>query len=86
MGRPPRLDRRVQFDERSRAFPIRALVGDRPRRGYTWRGDDEWYPGEHQLPLLDQCPRHGRCGGGCVGFGWALELAARPVYRCTSTQ
>jgi hypothetical protein len=45
----PRLDRRVEFDERSRAFPFAALT---PPRSYTWRCDS-W---------LDQ-GREGACVG-----------------------
>lgn len=59
-----RLDRLVQFDERSRAYPIRALVADKPLRSYTW-----------SLPVyLNQGSE-----GACVGFSWSHELAARPV-------
>jgi hypothetical protein len=61
--RDPRLDRREQFDERSRAFPIRALVPTKPR-SYTWRC----------CVTLDQ----GR-EGACVGFAWAHEVSARPL-------
>ncbi len=60
----PRLDRLVEFDEKSKAFPIRTLLPPKPPRSYTWRGYD----------ILDQ----GR-EGACVGFGWAHELMARPV-------
>lgn len=63
----PRLDRIPLFDERSRAFPIRAVVAEKPPRSYTW--------GFTQLSRvwLDQ-----RAEGACVGFGWAHELALRP--------
>lgn len=58
----PRLDRLVEFDERSRSYPIRTLLPT-TFRSYTWR-----------VPVaLDQ----GR-EGACVGFGWAHEIAARP--------
>lgn len=58
------LDRLIEFDERSRAYPIRTLVDDKPRRSYTWR-----------VPVaLDQGNE-----GACVGFAWAHEAAARPV-------
>jgi len=60
----PRLDRIVQFDERSRAFPVRALLSALPQRSYTWRCE----------PRLDQGQE-----GACVGFAWAHELAARPA-------
>jgi hypothetical protein len=61
----PVLDRRVEFDERSRAYPIRALIAPSARpRSYTWR-----------VPVaLDQGNE-----GACVGFAWAHELAARPA-------
>lgn len=62
----PRLDRRVEFDERSRYFPITAVLPKeaiRPR-SYRWA-----------CPItLDQGQE-----GACVGFGWSHELAARPV-------
>lgn len=60
------LDRLPEFDERSRSFPIRAAVGDKPLRSYTWRCDT-W---------LDQGQE-----GQCVGFAWAHDLAARPAER-----
>lgn len=61
----PRLDRLVDFDERSRNYPIRELLDTtRPFRSYTWRCN-AW---------LDQ----GR-EGACVGFSMAHELAARPA-------
>lgn len=59
-----RLDRIVQFDIRSRRFPIRELVGDKPLRSYSW-SCDTW---------LDQGQE-----GACVGFGWSHELIAKPV-------
>jgi len=59
-----RLDRLVHFDERSKAFPIRELVGDKQLRSYTWRLNTR----------LDQGN-----DGACVGFSWSHELAARPV-------
>lgn len=58
-----RLDRLVQFDERSRSFPIRALVETKKPRSYTWRCDT----------VLDQGN-----DGACVGFSMNHELAARP--------
>lgn len=59
------LDRRVEFDERSRDFPIRARLAAAGRVSRTW------YLRE---PYLDQ----GK-DGACVGFGWSHELAASPV-------
>lgn len=59
----PVLDRLIEFDERSRNYPIRTLVADKPRRSYTWQVGVS----------LDQGNE-----GACVGFGWAHELAARP--------
>lgn len=58
----PRLDRLVQFDERSREFPIRALVAGKPR-SFTW-SVNQWF---------DQ-----KSEGACVGFAWAHEMVARP--------
>lgn len=63
----PRLDRVVQFDERSRNFPIRATLeelGISAPKSKTW-GCSRWN---------DQ----GR-EGACVGFSWSHELAADPV-------
>lgn len=62
------FDRRPQFDERSRNYPIRAVVPKRPR-GYSWRVD----------AFLDQGSE-----GACVGFAWAHELAARPAVNTVS--
>lgn len=59
----PRLDRLKQFDERSRQYPVRAIVTATTPRSYTW-----------SLPIyLDQ-----RSEGACVGFSICHELAARP--------
>jgi hypothetical protein len=62
----PMLDRLVQFDERSREYPVSELLTrDQTKpRGYRWRVN-AW---------LDQGQE-----GACVGFSWAHELAARPV-------
>lgn len=59
-----RLDRLIQFDERSRSYPV-AVAGRRPR-SYTWRIT--------KPAVLDQ----GR-EGACVGFSIAHELLARPA-------
>lgn len=63
----PRLGRLVQFDERSRAYPIRkvlrAMKATKPR-SYTWRCN-QW---------LDQ-----KATDGCVGGGCGHELIARPL-------
>lgn len=58
----PRLDRLQQFDDRSRAYPIRTLVGARQPRSYTWR---------HYV--TDQGQQ-----GACVGHACTQEAAARP--------
>jgi hypothetical protein len=58
------LGRVPEFDERSRAFPIRALVVAKTPRSYTWSCG----------AVLDQ-----RNQGSCVGHAWAHELIARPV-------
>jgi hypothetical protein len=65
-----RLDRLVQFDERSRGYPILPIdEALRPKpRSYTWRlGRDGNY-------VLDQ----GR-EGACVGYAVTHELLARPA-------
>jgi hypothetical protein len=65
----PRLDRLVQFDERSRGFPIQVSIEEatRPRlRSHTW-----------DLPkpyVIDQGSE-----GACVGFAITNELLARPA-------
>jgi len=60
-----KLDRLVQFDERSRNFPVRATIDPtRKPRSYTWRCDT----------YLDQGAE-----GACVGFSMTHELAGRPV-------
>lgn len=59
----PKFDRLVEYDEKSREFPIRTLVADKARRSYTWSVGVS----------LDQGNE-----GACVGFGWAHELAAKP--------
>lgn len=59
----PRLDRIVQFDERSRRFQIIGAAGlSRPLRSYTWRC----------TPRFDQ----GNAGA-CVAYSLGHELAAR---------
>lgn len=58
-----KLDRLQQFDERSRAFPIRATIEATKPRSYTWSC------GKH----LDQ-----GVDGACVGFSLTHELVARP--------
>lgn len=59
----PRLDRLIQFDVRSRSFPIRPVLPSQQPRSYSWECNT-W---------LDQ----GR-EGACVGFAVAHEGAARP--------
>jgi len=59
----PRLACLVDFDERSRNFPVAELTAGKPLRKYTWRC----------LNWLDQ----GR-EGSCVGAGIGHELIARP--------
>ena len=59
-----RLDRVVQFDERSRDYALRLPRGRRKRRSYTWRCDKYLNQGEE---------------GACVGFSIGHELIARPA-------
>jgi hypothetical protein len=58
------FDRRVHFDPKSRSYPFRTMIAPTPLASHTW----------HCRPHLDQGQ-----DGACVGFGWAHELAARPV-------
>jgi len=59
------FDRRVEFDARSRAYPIRALIDKTFKpRSYTW-ACNLW---------LDQGSE-----GACTGFSMTQEAAARPV-------
>lgn len=70
----PTLDRLVEFDERSRAYPVRALLERRGAvgpRSYTWRCPD----------VLDQGSE-----GACVGFAWAHEAGAYPKRWATSNE
>lgn len=60
----PRLDRRVEFDEKSRKFPIMAVIPFQKPRTKTW--DCKIW--------LDQGQE-----GACTGFAMAHELAARPI-------
>lgn len=60
----PRLDRLVEFDDRSLQYPIRTLLDTtRSPRSYTWRCNT-W---------LDQGYE-----GACVGYAFTHDLAARP--------
>jgi len=58
------FDRIPRFDERSRNFPIRALITATAPRSYTWRCSVN----------LDQGSE-----GACTGFAVSQEAAARPV-------
>jgi len=60
----PRLARIVQFDERSRSFPVRDLIAASNPRSYTWSCDVHLDQGQD---------------GACVGFSMTHELAAKPV-------
>ncbi len=69
----PKLDRIPHFDERSRHFPVRAVMPrtvERVKR--IWPVTDVSFP-------LDQGAE-----GACVGFGWSGELSADPVRFDTS--
>ena len=59
----PRLDRVPEFDERSRSFPIAAVVPE-PLRSRSW-----------PCPLVTDQGRE----GACVGHAWTHELAATPI-------
>ncbi|HET7110237.1 MAG TPA: hypothetical protein VFI41_05160 [Gemmatimonadales bacterium] len=65
-----RLGRVVQFDERSRSFPMTELIAElEPAKAYKPRSHT-WNCGVH----LDQGQE-----GSCVGHAWAHELVAPPV-------
>ena len=60
------LGRNIEFDEKSREYPVRALFGSDPKppRSYTWR-----------------CDLHLNQGttSSCVGHAWAHEVAGKPI-------
>lgn len=58
-----RLDRLVEFDDRSRSFVAVAGIEQNSFRSYTWSCDTYNDQGRE---------------GACVGFAWSHELAARP--------
>jgi hypothetical protein len=60
----PLLGRRVEFDERSKNYPVRAVVAEKKPRSYTWKC----------ATVLDQGDTPS-----CVGNAWAHELIAKPV-------
>lgn len=64
MANDPRLDRRVQFDERSRQFRAVEGLEQKPLRSYTWSC----------YAWNDQGQE-----GACVGYAWSHELNARPA-------
>jgi hypothetical protein len=65
MSEQPILNWMPSFDERSKSFPVRAAIPERPkRRTKKWRNG----------VILDQ----GR-EGACVGFGWTAEALSTPV-------
>lgn len=59
-----RMDRIVQFDERSRAYSIREFTGNKPLRSYTWRCNETFDQGSD---------------GACVAYSLGHELVARPA-------
>jgi hypothetical protein len=71
------FDRLPHFDERSRAYGIRALVPETPRSKTWFFGGAPWRSGQN----LDQGTE-----GACVGFGWTQELIASPFAKKYHTQ
>lgn len=63
----PRLDRLVQFDERSRQWPVMSTIEVKVPRSYTW-----------SLPDNVDVTSQGDIGG-CVSFGTANEVLSRPA-------
>lgn len=64
------LDRRIEFDEKSRDYPIRTLI-QKPPRSYTWKCSQTLDQGEE---------------GACVGFAWTHELISRPKPKPKTTE
>lgn len=58
-----RLDRLVEFDERSRQYPVRKIVTAKNPRSYTWKAGK----------VLDQGQ-----DGACVGFAWSGLIETTP--------
>lgn len=58
-----RLARLIQFDDRSRKYPVRAVISAKDPRSYTWSCESH----------LDQGQE-----GACVGYSLVHELIARP--------
>lgn len=67
-----RLDRLPFFDERSKNFPIRELVGDLPLRSGSWSTRVILDQDVYDCPICHQ-------KGACTGFSTSTEAAARPV-------
>lgn len=68
----PKLDRVPHFDERSREYPVRRLLGD--ARKYVPPNTTNIWPTLPPLPL-DQGDE-----GACVGFAWAHLVAGEGFY------
>jgi len=59
-----KLDWVPRFDDRSKSFPVRAILKKRaPRKNVLWTAG----------PILDQ-----KAEGACVGFGWTAQALATP--------
>lgn len=61
-----RLDRLIQFDKKSKNFPVAATIDERKLRSNTWRIVSDY--------IIDQGAE-----GACVGFSITNELMARPA-------
>jgi hypothetical protein len=64
MNMLPLLDRKIQFDERSRAYNVVDILPTTKLRSFTWACDTHLNQGDI---------------GACVGFSWTGELIANPV-------
>jgi len=58
------LDRIIEFDEKSKEYPITSILKSKKLRSYTWRCNAWFNQGQE---------------GACVGFGITHELSARPA-------
>jgi hypothetical protein len=63
-----------QPDERNDAYPIRALVGTKSPRSYSWSVPNGVYLDQSSPNAVGYRPL-----GACVGFAYAYEAAARPA-------
>jgi hypothetical protein len=69
----PKLDRRVAFDPRSRAYGISPYVAGTPLKKTLW-----------EIPR--QLPLNQGTEGACVGFGWSALLGVGPIFNVATNR